>query len=164
MKKKRGILLSVLVFGVILSILPIFPVLTLQNVDTGKRLVQIPFKGEKEFAVSFLHSVNKTPVTEYYYIEGGRMILSYAEYSSFGAGMPEIADLPGSTMEIAGGILRLGGLNQHIPNLVYRVGTVANHQLYMNGKWIELQKIAPTQAGIQFSFEKIGFLRYISTK
>ena len=164
MKKNHGILLSVLVFGVILSILPIFPVLTLQNVDTGKRLVHISFKGEKEFAVSFTHSVNKTPVTEFYMIQNKKIVLIQAEYYSFGAGMPEMAEYPGASLEIFDGTLRLTGLNLPVSNLIYRVGTVAEHQLLINHQKIALQELSPIQTGIQFSYEKIGLLRYIFSR
>ena len=42
------------------------PCLTVKNQDTGEIYLQIPVSEADRFSVGFVHSVNKTPVTNYY--------------------------------------------------------------------------------------------------
>ena len=59
------------------------------------------------FYLSYIHSVNQSPVTEVFEIRRGQIVLKELEFETFGAGMPtevepgqELVHLPGGGMRI----------------------------------------------------------------
>ncbi len=134
---------------------PITARLCVENSKTHEILRTFKLEDQEEFYVEFLHSVNRTLVREYYKIEKGQIHLFRAEYSSFGAGMPEVPEQEGATLKIENGILHLDGIDTTLPEFIYRVGTIANHTLFINGTSIPLNKIAPEQTGLRFQYRKV---------
>jgi hypothetical protein len=55
-----------------------------------------------EFAVSYIHSVTRTPVEERYRVDGGTIVETQITFSQHGPGLPTAADA-GSTMQVVDG-------------------------------------------------------------
>lgn len=155
--RKRMISAIVAIF-VLISVLtlPMVPALCIQRVDTGQLLGAFYVPRGDEFYVEFKHSVNRTPVREYYRMENGKTVLSRAEYVSFGAGMPEVPEQKGSVLRTEDGVLRLDDINQPLDSFIYRIGIYAGHTLVVKGRVLPLKTIAPVQTALRFSCQRVS--------
>lgn len=104
-------------------------VLALEN-ENGKILLTEKLSNNSSFAVRFIHSVAKTPVTDYFIIRDGKIILDKTIYHDFGAGLPHNPE-QGQKMKAEHGEISITGFNRLIPELALRVGRVAEHTLLL---------------------------------
>ena len=121
--------------------------LFLTNKQSGQVLFYAPAASGSFFAVSFIHSVNKSPVTEYYRIEKGQIYLDSLHYYTFGAGMPSQVEA-GQTLSYADdGAMIIADFNRPMPNLTYNIGRMpAGQILHWQGREIPLNTLdAPGQ-------------------
>lgn len=119
--------------------------------DTGKLLGAFPCEDHGEFSVSFIHSVNKTPVTDVYEVRGRDIFVVRTVYFSFGAGVQtELQD--GQTL-IYGedGSMTVSGFEQRMDNLSYIVGTVSDHVLEIGGRTVSLRELCGKNTTVRFS-------------
>lgn len=137
MKKKFviGATAAILIVAVVAIIISISasPSLVLKNKDTGKVYMKIPINDGEEFSVTFVHSVNQSPVTDVYEIRHGQIYLVRTIYYDFGAGVP--TELYGNQTFSFGenGEMIISNMDTYIPDLIYIVGTVSDHTLSVNG-------------------------------
>lgn len=108
-------------------------ILSLED-ESGKRLFSKPVKDGAEFAIRFIHSVAKTPVTDYFIIKDGKIFLDKTIYHDFGAGLPHAPEGE-QRMKTGNGEILITGFNREMPDLEVRVGRVAEHVfLLFSGK------------------------------
>ena len=127
------------------------PCLILKNGDTGKTLAVYPVEEGTEFSVTFIHSVNKSPVTDVYEIHNGDIYVIKTIYYSFGAGVQtEIEE--GQTLEYGeDGSMIVSGFNlPPMDNLSYIVGTVSDHILEINKSSIKLRELYGRNTTVRF--------------
>lgn len=133
--------------------------LILENGDTGERIYKTLAADGFEFAVSFIHSVNKSDVIEGYRIEDGAIFAEWCSYSSFGAGMPtQLGE--GEVLTYEDGKMVISHMHRAVPKLSYIVGTVYDHYLFIGEEKINLCDITPRNTKVKFLIEKkyhIGF-------
>ncbi|MGQ9824095.1 MAG: DUF1850 domain-containing protein [Desulfotomaculales bacterium] len=97
----------------------------------------LPFSAGEAFAVSYVHSVEKTPVLEIFTVgEGGRLLLTATEYSSLGVGLPFLEEE--GKLVSAGGRFVLTGQSRSFQELCLRVSPVAQQALLYRGRRIDL--------------------------
>jgi len=128
--------------------------LILRNSDSGELIAAYPVDEGEEFSVSFVHSVNKSPVTDVYEIHNGDIYVVRTIYYSFGAGVQtEIEE--GQTLEYGeDGSMIVSGFDRRMDSLSYIVGTVSDHILKINGKSISLRELCGRNATVNFSCER----------
>ncbi len=138
--------------------------LVLSNGNTGAVYASYPLSDGEEFSITFIHSVNKTPVTDVYNInDDGKVLLLRTVYYDFGAGVP--FDLnEGETLSFDdNGAMIIDGINREIPDFLIFVGTVSDHTLQIGDSQISLRdlcgrnakvRIACRHAGIKDLFQK----------
>ena len=108
-------------------------VLEIKDAGSGKVYGRWPLEENGEFAVEFIHSVNQSPVREFFEAENGMIRLKAVRFYSFGAGMQ--SDLEGDlSMGRDGDAMILSGYKNSFKELNYIVGTVSDHQLFIYGK------------------------------
>lgn len=107
-------------------------ILVLENAE-GKNLYSVPVHEGSEFAIRFIHSVARSPVTDYFIIKEGKVVLDKTTYHDFGAGLPHNPE-KGQEMKSENGEISITGFNREIPELALRVGRVADHSLLVFGK------------------------------
>lgn len=128
------------------------PCIILRNGDSGKIIASYPVRDQDEFSITFVHSVNNSPVTDVYRIMNNRIYVVRTIYYSFGAGVQtELGE--GQTLEYGeDGSMIVSGFNQPRDNLSYIVGTVSDHILEINGNTISLRELCGKNATVRFSY------------
>ena len=127
--------------------------LVLRNGDTNAEYVRFRVKEGDEFSVTFIHSVNKYPLTAVYEIRDHKIYVIRTIYNNFGAGVQtEIED--GQTLTYdENGEMVVSGFNKEMPYLSYIVGTVSDHTLTLHGKEISLRDLCGRNSKVEFSCE-----------
>jgi len=139
---------------VIFCLLPVYPRLCLRDGDTGKLYATFPMEEGGEFAVYFIHSVNKTPVWDMYQVRGGEIYVVGTRYSGFGAGVPtELA--PGQTLTYdENGDMLITGMALKMDRLAYVVGTVADHVCVIDGAEHSLRDLCGRNSVVVFEYKE----------
>ena len=104
-------------------------------------------KDRSEFAIEFIHSVNNSPVLEFFKIEDKKIKPAAVHFHSFGAGMPSELE-EGQQMEIDGDTVIITGFNKEYTELNYIIGTVSDHLLIINEERISLRELCGRNAHI----------------
>ena len=128
-------------------------ILSLENGNTGERYASFAMDPGERFSITFIHSVNKSPVTDWYETDRkGRIWLKSTVYYDFGAGVP--FDLnEGETLEYTdNGAMVISGIDREIPQFLIFVGTVSDHTLSINGEEISLRDLCGRNAKVRIKF------------
>jgi hypothetical protein len=110
-------------------------VLEIRDAETGKVYGRWPLEENGEFAIEFIHSVNQSPVREFYSAENGVIRLNSVRFFSFGAGMKSDLD-GGLSFSRDGDAMVISGYTKTFKDneLNYIVGTVSDHLLFICDK------------------------------
>lgn len=127
--------------------------LVLRNADTGEEYARYRVAEGDEFSIMFIHSVNKSPLTDVYQIRNHKIYVVRTIYYGFGAGVQtQIED--GQTLEFGdNGEMIVSGFNQEMQHLTYFVGTVSDHTLTIHGNEISLRELCGRNSKVEFSCE-----------
>jgi hypothetical protein len=129
-----------------------FNTLVIRDAYSKKVYGKWPLNEAGDFAVEFIHSVNKSPVREAYTIEDGLIRLKAVRFSSFGAGMQsELED--GMVLTRDGDAMLITGFSSVFSGLNYIVGTVSDHLLFINEETISLRGLCGRNAHISIQIE-----------
>lgn len=125
---------------------------------TGRLLGAFPIENGGEFSVRFIHSVNKTPVTDVYRVRGRDIYVVRTVYFDFGAGVQsEIQD--GQKLEYGkDGSMTVSGFDRRMDRLSYIVGTVSDHVLDIGGRSVSLRDLCGRNTTVRFSVGRRIFL------
>ena len=128
--------------------------LVLTNGKTGEKIAEFPVKEKDQFSITFIHSVNKSPLTDVYEIRNQEIFVVETIYYGFGAGVQtEIED--GQTLTFADdGAMVVSGIDKKIPDLSYFVGTVSDHILKLDNREISLRELCGQNCMVKFSCKK----------
>ena len=126
------------------------PKLILYDRDTGRKYAEYAMEEGGSFSVAFVHSVNKSPVSDVYEIRDGKIFLTGTVYYGFGAGVPTGLS-PGQTLSYgANGEMIIDGMDTEMKDLIYIVGTVYDHILHVNGEEINLTELCGKNSAVAF--------------
>ena len=126
--------------------------------SAGGRLVirlSYPLEQGEEFSITFVHSVNKTPVTDVYDVnEAGMIVLRSTIYYGFGAGVPSDLD---PRMELSydeeTGAMVVSKIDMELPGFNLIVGTVSDHTLAIGGEEISLRDLCGRNTMVHIEYE-----------
>ena len=129
--------------------------LVLSSVKTGEVYARYPVRISDTFSVGFIHSVNKSPVTDFYEIRSDGIYVVKTVYYGFGAGVQTELE-EGQKLEYGeDGSMIITGFNRKMDDLVYFVGTVSDHTLTLeDGEAISLRDLCGRNAKVRFSLER----------
>lgn len=127
--------------------------LLLYDSDTGKVYGEFSVGEGSEFAVEFIHSVNKKPLIDVYVIKNEEIYVDRTIYAAFGAGVQsELED--GQTLEYdEKGNIVVSGFDTPFPKVTYVVGTVSDHILHIGGESISLTELCGKNAHVTFELK-----------
>jgi hypothetical protein len=156
--KIKIVYLIVMIVAITAVNMPILERFTITNEKSGHVVFQDRVDRYKEFYISFLHSVNKTPVNEYYSISEGKLILKKATFYSYGAGMPEIGENGSDEPRIVNGQIQLENIDKEFEKFTYFAGTYANHSLNIDKTQILFSQFVKPQTPVTFEVKKISII------
>lgn len=96
-------------------------------------MISFPITENDHFSFEFIHSVNKSPVIEYYKIDKNGSIFVYKTiYYNYGAGVP--TNITGNEVMSFGndGSMIIDNINKKIDNLTYYLSNIYDHILKIN--------------------------------
>jgi hypothetical protein len=135
-------------------------VLEIRDINSGQLYGSWPLERD-EFAIEFVHSVNQSPVREFFTVEGRTIRPEKVRFSSFGAGMQ--SDLQeGQTLTRDGDALIINGFNTSFKELNYIVGTVSDHLLFINDETLSLRDLCGRNAHVRMRIK--GEIRWPSMR
>lgn len=112
----------------------------------------------EEMVLSFTHSVNKRPVYETLKIQDGSLVIVKSRYDAFGAGMPEESNSEGRVEVLPDGWIEWT-VNRTVPEVVVRVGRVADHRLRIREREIALADLTEPGDGLRVRSERFSIYR-----
>jgi hypothetical protein len=134
---------------------------------TDKILYASGVKPGDKFSITYIHSVNKSPIEDQFIIEDDfSIMLQKTIFRSFGAGVPSTPD-DGSRYVFFKDRIEVPDINRKIDNLLLFVGIIADHHFLMNGKDLKLNELSPPQRSVHFLIKKITvhqYFKYILNK
>jgi hypothetical protein len=161
---KRFHILGAAVFMVLAAggvlFLPLFRVLVLEESGTADVRLCARVGESEELALSFIHSVNKRPVRDTLKVEGDHLVIVGSRYDMFGAGMPESTTQDGTFEVLPDGGL-LWTVNRPVPEVVVRVGRVANHTLHIKGRDIPLADLTAPGKALAFRVRRVALFEMV---
>ena len=144
----------------LLLLLPLNVRLALSTDENGIVSVLALQEGE-QFKISFMHSVNRSPVVDTIERTGSKLTIRSSLYQSFGAGMPASADEVGANASFTttdDGIL-IDGIDLTKEEIHKFTGTFADHHLLYRGNEIRLKELVGEQADLCFKLRYFSFLQ-----
>ena len=128
--------------------------LVLRDADTGKRIAAFRLPDDGAFSVRFIHSVNKSPVEEFYEARNTELFVTGCVYESLGAGV-ETQTQKEERMQIGEeGDLLYTGIERNVDPLIYIVGTKSDHELIIGGSRISLTALCGKNARVLFEAKR----------
>lgn len=103
------------------------PILCVVEAGGAGTLFETPVAAGYRFSTFIIHSVQLTPVTEYFEVDSvGRIVATGMDHADLGWGLPSTVD--GST-EVAGDVIRVRGYQVILPELRFRVSYINRPRL-----------------------------------
>ncbi len=160
MKRYIFAIIIVLSAAVLLNA-PVLVRFTISDGKTGRIVFMDNIDNVREFAISFKHSVNRTPVNEFIKVQGNKFVVYKTTFYSYGAGMPEY-DISGrQKVTITNGLVQIENIDRELMNFTYLVGTYADHTFSYKNKSIKLSKLIEPQKPAFFSIDRVTLLELI---
>lgn len=141
MKKNVYLLGAILLLGGILLFSMKEKELLIRDQDTGEIYGRFDVEEGEIFSITFIHSVNQSPVTDRLMITENGFDAYETIYSSFGAGVQtELLDGEKLSYDQEGNMI-ISDFQHSYTSLYLIVGTVSDHILTINGKEISLREL-----------------------
>lgn len=129
------------------------PSLLLTDRESGRKIASFPLRENETFSITFIHSVNQSPVMDYYRREKDNIFSLYAtHFHAFGAGMPEVWP-EGAHVETSESGIHVSNLNITLTDFTYIVGTVSDHTLTIGDKTISLRELCGQNTEVLFTLK-----------
>ncbi len=156
--KRFGLLL--LVCGVIFCGLILFKegVLVIEDTESGEIVWQKKLNNDMKFAIKYLHSVERTPVWEYFKVEDGEIFLTGTRYQSYGAGLPFLKK---HNYVVKDDYFIISGIDDKLNNIPLRVSDYAKHRFIYNNTEYRLYKLLKPQSLALIKVENITKFKLI---
>lgn len=153
------IVLLIVIIGIAITVLIPTKVLLACDYKTGEYYKSWIIKDGESFTVEYTHSVQLTPVTETYNIDGYNIILKETTFKSYGAGLPATTPYK---FEITSNGFRIYDIDEEMDYLVYRTGAErANHKLIFKNKDYDFLSFSKPRTGVQFKIIKMKIFSHI---
>lgn len=154
---KKTILFAIVIISIVTFFIPLIYQFTITNGKTNNIVFCDSVDKYKNFYISFIHSVNKTGVNEFYKIEENKFIIYKTTFSSYGAGMPQVGEIPGAKIKFNDdGLVEISNINRKLDQFSYMVGTIAEHTLFSDNESFKLEKYIEPQGLALFEIKRVS--------
>lgn len=127
--------------------------LYLIDTSNNKTLGIYQFDNDYKFSVEFIHSVNKSPVIDYYEYKNNNIYVTKTIYYNFGAGVETELENNEKLSYGDNGEMIISNIDKIINPLIYVVGSVYDHILYINNDKIILNNLYGKNKHIKFEIK-----------
>ena len=126
--------------------------LVLESAKTGEVYASYPVRLGDTFGIGFIHSVNKSPVTDWYEVRSDGIYVVKTVYYGFGAGVQTELEEGQKLTYGEDGSMIITGFDRRMDDLVYFVGTVSDHTLTLpGGEEVSLRDLCGRNAKVRVS-------------
>lgn len=157
------LLLLLLLLSLALALLPVQSRLVVSMYKTGEMLFTLPFLEGEQFRIAYLHSVNRSEVVDTIEREGDALVVRYAFFKTFGAGIPIPEDRTGTELIQTPEGFWLTGIDLYQDEFVLMLEEIPNHSLEYRGSEIALLSRFGAGAALHFQMRSVSLfeaLRY----
>lgn len=109
--------------------------------EGGEVCLELEIEENQEFSIEFIHSVNRTPVIDFYEARPDGIYVTKTLYYSFGAGVQSALEEGQELSYTEDGGMLVSGFNRKIDGLSYVVGKVSDHLLRIGGREYSLRDV-----------------------
>ena len=109
--------------------------LILYNNESGQKIASFPINQDSHFYIKFTHSVNLSPVIDYYKFKKHNEIYVYKTiYYNYGAGVETELENDETISFGDDGSMIIDNINKKIEPLVYYLSNIYDHKLCIDGQ------------------------------
>ncbi|WP_332897422.1 DUF1850 domain-containing protein [Haladaptatus sp. CMSO5] len=116
-------------------------VLVVSDADTGEQLLAVPVEENTTVNLSYMHSVEKTPVYDIYEVHGERLDNTEMRFQSYGWGLPAREDV-----YTENGFFVFNPENRSYDELYVKPGRIASHRLTVGDQTYDLVSLSDAQS------------------
>lgn len=161
---KIRIVFLILIISLIISMnVPILKRFTITDEESYTVLID-KAENYREFYISYNHSVNRTPVNEYYRIDDGTFILDKATFYSYGAGMSETGEYGSANPVVVNNMVLIDDIDKEFKRFTVYAGVFANHCLNTGSKKIYFSQIVKPQTSVTFEVKKVSLYQILKSR
>jgi len=133
-------------------------VLVVEEATTNKVIYQHRIEQEVDFAIKYTHSVEKTPVWDYFQTSGKEILLTSTRYKSYGAGLPFLNK---NKYTVANDQFVIEDINTKLQHIPLRVSDYAKHKLLIEENIYKLYQLTSNQNLLLFKVEDKSWYQFI---
>lgn len=156
--KKLAMVVGLALVLLLLINTPFYKKFTITNGKTNHIVFIGDLDSVKEFHITYQHSVNRTPVNDYYRIENEGFTVYKTTFYSYGAGMPEYVPGSGEKVSVFDGLIQVENIDRVLKGFTVFTGTYSNHQLVYKDDCIELSSVVEPQTPLVFEIRRVSLL------
>lgn len=161
MKNKIFIVSFFILSAIIFLFVPLIEQFTISDGNTNKTVYIGNIDDFRYFHIGFLHSVNRTPVNEFYKIDKNKFIAYKTTFYSYGAGMPDGSDNTDADITFKNGMVEINNIDRELNKFTYMVGTYADHTLYADNTSFKLEKFIEPQQPAVFQIKRCSIFNIL---
>jgi hypothetical protein len=141
---------------------PFLSGVVIEEGETGKLLAFFKMEPSKEFSITYIHSIHKTPVLETYHInQEWQIVQTEMSFEEFGVGMPSGAT-GNEVFTQKDGTYILSNMNRTFPSLDIRTGQIiANHTLLFEGREYPFSSFSEKGSWVRLKTEKLNVWQWM---
>ena len=152
------IIMLFILFFIIINI-PNVDVLEIKNIDKDEILFQEKIFPGYVFATKINHSVQLTPVLEFFEIdENYHMLLTKTIVKDLGWGMPST---PEGDFSYQSGEMVIKNINKKIKSFIFRVSYISKPELILKGRTYDLRFLVDDSDALEIGNKKISIVNRI---
>ncbi|HPF04595.1 MAG TPA: DUF1850 domain-containing protein [Spirochaetota bacterium] len=156
-------ILAVSVFLFALLLFPVFKGITITDYKTGKLLYFNSADTGDRFSVRYIHSVNKSPVEDFFRIDDDTIIIERSVFTAFGAGVPASPD-DGGILNVYNDRIEVTEINRRIDDFLLFIGVTAEHRFKIDQDEFLLRDISSVQRSLRIVVKRISLLDIIKLR
>ncbi|WP_134117930.1 DUF1850 domain-containing protein [Orenia marismortui] len=135
--------------------------LVMKEANSGKIIWQKSNVEDLEFAIEYMHSVEKTPVWDYFKVENGKILLTGTRYESYGAGLPYLQEYD---YIVENEEFIINGIDKVLDNIPVRVSDFAKHKFLVEDKEYKLYEMTRPQNLLIIEVENVSELAMLTRR
>lgn len=139
---------------ILILVLPVSRKFVIEE-KSGKILFMTDVKPGDTYTITFIHSINKSPVDEIYEIQSDYSIMvKKSVFRTFGVGIPEKPE-GNETFTLYDDRIEIDNINRKVEDHLVFVGTISDHTFSMNGHSFHLNTLTKPQTAVRFRVRRI---------